>query len=103
MHDICQLNDMKIIGFVNWSSNRDFKFQRRDRKENVKNKQTNKQTNNKFNKQNNSFACITLFFAHFFAVFSRLSYDVKMLDFAFYGERKQATMIEISFLIFYAH
>ena len=48
------------------------------------------QQNNRFNKQTNNFArasrfyfCISLPFLH--------DYDVKMPNFAFYGERKQAT------------
>ena len=38
---------------------------------------------------NNNFARASYFFVHFFAVFARLPHEV--LNFAYYGERKQAT------------
>ena len=54
------------------------------------------QQNNRFNKQNNSFArasrfyfCISLPFLH--------DYDLKMPNFVFYGQRKQATTKNILF------
>ena len=55
-----------------------------DGNENVKKKKSNR-----FNKQNNNFARASHFFVHFFPFLHH--YDVKMLYFAFYGRRKQAT------------
>ena len=65
------------------NSVRDFKIQQRDRNENVKEK-------NRFNKQNNNFALASLFFFTFLLPFLH-DYDVKMRNFVFYGEPKQAT------------
>ena len=63
--------------------NRDFKIQWRHRNENVK-------KNNRFQKQNNNFPRASHFFSYIFFPFLH-DYDVKMPNFAFYGERKQAT------------
>ena len=46
--------------------------------------------NNRFQKQNNNFARASHFFSYIFFPFLH-DYDVKMPNFAFYGERKQAT------------
>ena len=47
--------------------------------------------NNRFNEQNSNFARASRFFAH--SLPSLHDYDVKMLNFTFYGGRRQATMI----------
>ena len=64
--------------------NRDFKIQRRGR-------QQERQENRRFNKQNNNFARASRFFCRFLCPFLH-DHDVKMPNFTFYGERKQATM-----------
>ena len=46
--------------------------------------------NNRFYKQNNNFARATHLFVYFFFLFL-YHYDVKMPNFVFYGECKQAT------------
>ena len=60
-----------------------FKIQRRGR-------QRERQINNRLYKQNDNFARAPRFFCAFLCPFLH-DYDVKMPNFAFYGERKQAT------------
>ena len=55
----------------------------------IRKRERQKNYNNRFNKQNNNFARASLFFVHFLAVFAQL-YDVNFINFAFYGERRQA-------------
>ena len=61
----------------------DYKIQQRNDKENV--------TNNRFNKQNNNFARASHLFVLYISLPFLHYWDVKMPNFAYYGEFKQAT------------
>ena len=80
IHGTQKAHFVQVLGFERTS---DFKIQRRGR-------QRERHKDNRFNKQNNNFARTSHFFLYISFPFLH-EYDVKMPNFAFYGERKQAT------------